>query len=168
MAEHRPPANSARFPAPPVLPLSATVRKVKLHCGGSMSFPTGWALSLCASLGVLVGTTAQLRHDSQEATKRTPAAVTKPGDVPARNVAQRIDLTKALKVSLPSPARDLEATSFTTGAGKGGWVLRIPGARPIATPAYADGMLCAGGGYGSHEFYAVDSDTGKVIWKIGR
>jgi len=45
-------------------------------------------------------------------------------------------------------------------------VLRLPGGRPIATPAYADGMLFVGGGYGSHEFYAVDSETGKIIWKI--
>src|SRR5258708_21983187 len=27
-------------------------------------------------------------------------------------------------------------------------------------------MLFVGGGYGSHEFYAVDSETGKIIWKI--
>jgi Ca-activated chloride channel homolog len=27
-------------------------------------------------------------------------------------------------------------------------------------------MLFVGGGYESHEFYAVDSDTGKIIWKI--
>jgi len=53
-----------------------------------------------------------------------------------------------------------------TPDGKAGWVLQLPGGRPIATPAYADGMLFVGGGYGSHEFYALDSETGRVIWKI--
>ena len=70
-----------------------------------------------------------------------------------------------MNVNLPSPARDLEAVSYSTSDGKTGWVVRLPGSRPIATPAYADGMLFVGGGYGSHEFYAVDADTGKVIWK---
>src|SRR5262249_29806054 len=41
-----------------------------------------------------------------------------------------------------------------------------PGSRPIATPAYADGMIFVGGGYGSHEFYALDAETGKVIWRM--
>jgi Ca-activated chloride channel family protein len=27
-------------------------------------------------------------------------------------------------------------------------------------------MLFVGGGYGSHEFYAVDAETGKIIWQI--
>lgn len=50
--------------------------------------------------------------------------------------------------------------------GKSGRVLRLSGGRPIATPAYADGMLFVGGGYGSHEFCSVDADTGKIVWKI--
>ncbi len=78
----------------------------------------------------------------------------------------QINLNKSVAVSLPEPKGTLQAISFQTPDGKTGWVLRIPGARPIATPAYADGMLFVGGGFGSHEFYAVDSDTGRVIWKI--
>jgi Ca-activated chloride channel homolog len=75
-------------------------------------------------------------------------------------------LRTAVNVNLPSPAQDLEAASFGTPDGRTRWVLRLPGGRPIATPAYADGMLFVGGGYGSHEFYAVDAETGKIIWKI--
>src|SRR5262249_50964856 len=31
---------------------------------------------------------------------------------------------------------------------------------------YADGVIFVGGGYGSHEFYALNADTGQVVWKI--
>jgi Ca-activated chloride channel family protein len=79
---------------------------------------------------------------------------------------QRIDLSAAVNVNLPATARDLAAASFETSDGRTGWVLRLPGGRPIATPAYADGMLFVGGGYGSHEFYAVDAETGRIIWQI--
>ena len=85
---------------------------------------------------------------------------------PGKAAAPQIDLRKAVALALPEPKGTLQAAGFQTPDGKSGWVLRIPGARPIATPAYADGMLFVGGGYGSHEFYAVDSDTGKIIWKI--
>jgi len=44
--------------------------------------------------------------------------------------------------------------------------VRIPGGRPIATPAYDNGLLFVGGGYGSHEFYAFQADTGELVWKI--
>jgi len=97
--------------------------------------------------------------------KTATKAPSKAADGPAK-AAQRIDLSTAMNVNLPAASRDLEAVSFGTPDGKTGWVLRLPGGRPIATPAYADGMLFVGGGYGSHEFYAVDSETGKIIWKI--
>src|SRR6267154_3801913 len=93
-------------------------------------------------------------------------AATAPDKAADRASALRIDLSKAMKVNLPATSRDLEAASFGTPDGRSGWVLRLPGGRPIATPAYADGMLFVGGGYGTHEFYALDSETGRVIWKI--
>jgi Ca-activated chloride channel family protein len=40
----------------------------------------------------------------------------------------------------------------------------IPGNRPIATPAFADGKIFLGGGFGSHEFYSLDAKTGKQHW----
>lgn len=100
--------------------------------------------------------------DPQEKT----LAPAKAADKPAKTAPQKLDLSAAMNVNLPATPRDLEPASFNTPDGKTGWVLRLPGNRPIATPAYADGMLFVGGGYGSHEFYAVDADSGKIIWKI--
>jgi Ca-activated chloride channel family protein len=77
-----------------------------------------------------------------------------------------IDLDKALPIAIPSVTEDLHPVRFVTSAGKEGWVLRIPGGRPIATPAYADGMIFVGGGYGSHEFYAFDATTGQLVWQM--
>ena len=129
-----------------------------------MSSRIAWKISLCTGLFLLAGFLIVLRSESpKQATPGAPPA--KSAGKPAKNTPQKIDLSAAMNVSLP-PSRDLEPASFNTQDGKTGWVLRLPGNRPIATPAYADGMLFVGGGYGSHEFYAVDADTGKIIWKI--
>jgi len=77
-----------------------------------------------------------------------------------------IDLDKAVAVKLPAIEADLVPAAFKTPDGKEGWVVRIPGCLPIATPAYADGRLFVGGGYGSHEFYAFDAATGKLAWAM--
>jgi Ca-activated chloride channel family protein len=77
----------------------------------------------------------------------------------------KIDLSKAVKVSLPATAGELKPAAFKTADGRSGWVVRIPGARPLATPAYSDGLVFVGGGYGSHEFYAFDARTGRLAWK---
>ena len=45
-----------------------------------------------------------------------------------------------------------------------GWKIQIPGNRPLATPAIAEGKLFVGGGFGSHEFYAFDATTGVHLW----
>ena len=45
-----------------------------------------------------------------------------------------------------------------------GWKVAVPGGRPLATPAVADGKVFVGGGFGSHEFYAFDAATGKRLW----
>jgi Ca-activated chloride channel family protein len=63
----------------------------------------------------------------------------------------------------PAPAVP-EPVSFTTKEGKKGWKIAIPGQRPLATPAVSDGKVFLGGGFGSHEFYAFDAQTGKKIW----
>jgi hypothetical protein len=42
-----------------------------------------------------------------------------------------------------------------------GWKVKIPGARPLASPAIAEGKVFVGGGFGSHEFYAFDASTGR-------
>ena len=56
--------------------------------------------------------------------------------------------------------------TFRTPDGKLGWKLHVPGGKPLATPAYDGGMVFIGGGYGSHEFYALDSGTGEVKWQV--
>jgi outer membrane protein assembly factor BamB len=61
---------------------------------------------------------------------------------------------------------ELKPVAFKTPDGRDGWVMRLPGNRPIATPAIADGLIYVGGGYGSHEFYALKADTGEVAWQI--
>ena len=131
-----------------------------------MSSQSSWALSLGASLSLLLGVTALFPPDSRQEVKTITAAASKAAEGPAKQAVKRIDLNTAVNVNLPTPKRDLEAASFGTSDGRSGWVLRLPGGRPIATPAYADGMLFVGGGYGSHEFYAVDAETGKIIWQI--
>jgi Ca-activated chloride channel family protein len=131
-----------------------------------MSSQNSWMLSLGTSLSLLLGVAALFPPDSPQKAKTVTGAASKAADVAVKPAVRRIDLSKSVNVNLPTSKRDLEATSFGTPDGKSGWVLRLPGGRPIATPAYADGMLFVGGGYGSHEFYAVDAETGKIIWQI--
>src|SRR5437773_7164579 len=81
-----------------------------------------------------------------------------------RQVSVELDHAKA--VAMPTLNHELVPGAFRTSDGREGWVVRIPGGRPIATPAYADGLLFVGGGYGSKEFYAFDANTGALRWKI--
>jgi Ca-activated chloride channel family protein len=46
-----------------------------------------------------------------------------------------------------------------------GWRVHIPGSRPLATPAVADGLVFIGGGFGSYDFFAFDAATGAVAWQ---
>lgn len=58
------------------------------------------------------------------------------------------------------------ARPFTTSDGKRkGWRVAIPGGNALATPAVVDGKVFIGGGFGSHEFYAFDAQTGKMLWQ---
>ena len=106
--------------------------------------------------------------DTKHTDKAQPAAQ-KPTQAPPSNTPPKkieIALDKATDVALPKIANDLEPAVFKTADGKAGWVVRIPGGRPIATPAFADGMVFVGGGYGSHEFYAFNAETGDLVWKM--
>lgn len=85
---------------------------------------------------------------------------------PAKARVVQLDLDRATAVSLPGGSPELKPAGFATADRRSGWVVRIPGNRPIATPAYSNGRLFVGGGYGSHEFYAFNADTGDVAWKI--
>lgn len=78
----------------------------------------------------------------------------------------KLDLDKAVDVTLPKPAKPLTPAPFKTKDLKKGWIIEIPGDRPIATPTYYEGKLYVGGGYGSYEFYCFDAETGNLIWQI--
>src|SRR2546423_6662751 len=155
---------SARITIQVVLPPSATDDDKRVApLEAPMSSPSA---SLSTGISLLLGVAALLMPDSRPEVKpvRPAPDSAAPGLVKAGPL--RIDLSKAMNVNLPATSRDFEAASFGTPDGKSGWVLRLPGGRPIATPAYADGMLFVGGGYGSHEFYAFDAATGKKVWEI--
>ena len=65
----------------------------------------------------------------------------------------------------PRPVDPLEPVPFHASDSRiSGWKLTIPGNRPLATPAIADGKLYLGGGFGSHEFYGFDASTGHHAW----
>ena len=60
----------------------------------------------------------------------------KPQEVAAKQL--KIDLGKSVKVKLPEPEDELKPATFRTPDGKKGWVVRIPGGLPLATPAYCE------------------------------
>jgi Ca-activated chloride channel homolog len=63
--------------------------------------------------------------------------------------------------------RHLEPEPVCAETGRLGWRVRLPGGRPLATPAVAGGQVFLGGGFGSHEFYSFSARDGRVLWKIG-
>ena len=131
-----------------------------------MSSSSHSVLSCCLGITLLIAVPALFREGVPQDAVAKAAVPNKRAEDSPQKAPPRIDLAAATKVNLPEPKQELVAAAFSTPDGKSGWVLRIPGRRPIATPAYADGMLFVGGGYGSYEFYAIDAETGRVIWKI--
>jgi Ca-activated chloride channel family protein len=130
------------------------------------SFTRGWQFFTAAALLAAAVSAAALRPHAA-------AGQSQGGGVPPKESQQvadaskllKIDLGKAVKVSLPARSRALVPAAFKTADGREGWVVRIPGGRPLATPAYSNGRVFVGGGYGSHEFYAFDAKTGRLVWK---
>ncbi len=131
------------------------------------SFTRGWQLMTAAALlGAAVSATVLRPYAAAGQTQGAAAEAPKqPQEAAEAAKLSKIDLGKSVKVSLPSNKPALAPVSFRTADGKSGWVVRIPGNRPLATPAYSNGRVFVGGGYGSHEFYAFDAKTGKLVWK---
>lgn len=92
-----------------------------------------------------------------------PVPTTVKPATPVRTV--ELNLDNAIPIPLPKSKFELKATVFRTADNKEGWALQIPGGAPIATPAFWNGMIYVGGGYGSHEFYAFNAQTGALIWQ---
>jgi Ca-activated chloride channel family protein len=135
------------------------------------SFKGGWQFFTAAALvGAALSASALRPHAAAgraQSSDGSQAAVApkQPQKVLEAPKPVSIDLSKAVKVALPKPGGDLQPADFKTADGREGWVVRIPGGRPLATPAYSNGRLFVGGGYGSHEFYAFDAKTGRMVWK---
>ncbi len=53
-----------------------------------------------------------------------------------------------------------------SGTGLSGWRIRLQPARPVPTPAIADGRVFFGAGFGSYDFFAFDARTGAPAWRI--
>ena len=53
---------------------------------------------------------------------------------------------------------------FKTDNGIKAWRVKILGDRPLATPVVVSGILFVGGGFASHEFYALDAATSARKW----
>jgi outer membrane protein assembly factor BamB len=66
--------------------------------------------------------------------------------------------TGVAKALLPKPQ------SFQTRAGRSGWRMTLAGGHTLATPAVYEDLLFLGGGFGSHEFYALSAETGLPVW----
>ncbi|MGC9366462.1 MAG: PQQ-binding-like beta-propeller repeat protein [bacterium] len=62
--------------------------------------------------------------------------------------------------------RDCQPQYFTTDDGMKGWKITLPEQLPLATPAYYNGKLYLGGGFGSYSFYALDADRGTISWAV--
>jgi outer membrane protein assembly factor BamB len=137
------------------------------------SFARGWQLFAVTALvaavvvAALAASGPRSAHARGQERSQVASATPAPSAAPTTEAPKqiKIDLATAVKVPLPSGMRDLQPSAFKTSDGKEGWVVRVPGGRPLATPAYSDGMLFVGGGYGSTEFYAFDAKTGRLAWK---
>jgi Ca-activated chloride channel homolog len=79
-----------------------------------------------------------------------------------KGLGQAVQATTPQQQPAPQAARAPEA--FKSAEGKTGWRVVIPGNRALATPAIAQGKVFLGGGFGSHEFYALNAETGKTEW----
>ncbi len=62
------------------------------------------------------------------------------------------------------PTAPITPETFETPEGYKGWKVKIPQGLPLATPAYGDGRIFIGGGYGSYSFYSLDAKSGELDW----
>ena len=123
-------------------------------------WPVSFALTLCVATLLAAAHTHHATARRRQTTRATHTTTqAKPRQV-------EIDLDRAVNVQLPEFKQELKPVAFKTSDGRSGWAVNLPGGLPIATPAYAGGLVFVGGGYGSHEFYAFDARTGALRWKV--
>ncbi len=63
-------------------------------------------------------------------------------------------------------SKALDPEILSAPDGRLGWRVRIPGSRPLATPAVVNGRVYLGGGFGSYEFYSFHAENGRLSWQI--
>lgn len=123
-----------------------------------------FSLFCAAAIAISCSQNSAGRHEATiSGSASASAAPTKAPTTAPSNVIP-LNLDNAVHVTLPVGKTELIPVAFGMTDGREGWAIRLPGNRPIATPAYAKGMLFVGGGYGSHEFYALDAKTGAIKW----
>ncbi|MCB9598624.1 MAG: TonB family protein [Sandaracinaceae bacterium] len=92
------------------------------------------------------------------------AAPTMGGELPedvtpltARFTPRRLDVPRV------RPGR---AAGFTFDGSKRGWVVRLPESsrQHLLTPSYGGGHVYVGGGFESHQLYAIDASSGRIDW----
>ncbi|MFT5356037.1 MAG: Ca-activated chloride channel family protein, partial [Polyangiales bacterium] len=65
------------------------------------------------------------------------------------------------------PATPRGATArFSFDQGKRGWVTALPNNELLASPAYGNGKIFLGGGFASHQFFALDAFGGEMLWSL--
>ncbi|MHC4839986.1 MAG: outer membrane protein assembly factor BamB family protein [Planctomycetota bacterium] len=82
---------------------------------------------------------------------------------PAKTLELNLTDLDVLEVSAKEAGKPVK---LKFGNGMTGWAMQVPGGHTLATPAIKDGRLYIGGGFGSFDFYCLDAETGKQIWKV--
>jgi outer membrane protein assembly factor BamB len=114
---------------------------------------------------------ADAKKPAQQGSQVTQDPFAEPGDpeqqaAPQSKPVPETGSPQAVAPEVEPPPKIAPAESFTSKDGKRkGWRVTIPGGNALATPAVVDGKLFIGGGFGSHEFYAFDAQTGKMLWQ---
>ncbi len=109
------------------------------------------------------------KHDSIEGFKQSDFLDEAAAEIKVRSIRSGQRNISSHRPGSPGPGeerRDLEAEIIADASGRLGWRVKIPGSRPLATPAISNGKVFLGGGFGSHEFYAFDLGTGRPAWSL--
>lgn len=121
-----------------------------------------WVLAGVVGLGMCLAKAgdAQKAPWKKSAATSSPSAADPLGPAPPASPAQQAGQPagEPVRIGPPQPfdGRDGKRT---------GWKVTIPGDHALATPAVVDGKVFIGGGFGSHEFYAFEARTGKMLWQ---
>jgi Ca-activated chloride channel family protein len=104
-------------------------------------------------------------------TASAPKSVGKPAPENERDTATKPSkiLTLKLEDLKAYEIKDTEAgkpVGFTLENGMKAWAVKLQQPMPLATPAISNGRLYVGGGFGSYDFYCLDANTGKTIWRV--